>query len=99
MDGLTRRHLIQRAALASGALALGPAFWQRAVASAATPGEGPYGPLGPPDANGIRLPEGFKARLIARGGQPVTGTAYAFPVQPDGQATFATPDGGGIPVT
>jgi secreted PhoX family phosphatase len=96
---VTRRHLIQSAALASGALALGPAFWQRAVASAATPGDGPYGPLGPPDANGIRLPEGFKARVIARGGEPVQGTTYSFPLQPDGQATFATQDGGWILVT
>ena len=99
MDGLTRRHLIQRAALASGALALGPAFWQRAMASAATPGDGPYGPLGPADANGIRLPDGFKARLIARGNELVPGTAYRFPVQPDGQATYATADGGWILVT
>ncbi len=96
---LTRRHLLHRAALASGALALGPAFWQRAVASAATPGDGPYGPLGPADANGIRLPEGFKARLIARGNELVSGTAYRFPPQPDGQATFATADGGWILVT
>ncbi|HEX2087579.1 MAG TPA: alkaline phosphatase PhoX [Solirubrobacteraceae bacterium] len=99
MDALTRRHLIQRAALASGALALGPAFWRRAVASAATPGDGPYGPLGPPDANGIRLPAGFKARLVARGNELVPGTSYRFPVQADGQATFATPDGGWILVT
>ncbi|HEV2815446.1 MAG TPA: alkaline phosphatase PhoX, partial [Solirubrobacteraceae bacterium] len=99
MTPLTRRHLIQRAALASGALALGPAFWQRAVASAATPGVGPYGPLGPPDANGIRLPNGFSARVIARGQQIVAGTSYKFPSQPDGQATFATQDGGWILVT
>jgi hypothetical protein len=90
---------MQRAALASGALALGPAFWQRAVASAATPGAGPYGPLGPPDANGIRLPAGFQARVIARGNEIVPGTTYRFPVQPDGQATYATPDGGWILVT
>ena len=99
MDGLTRRRLIQRAALASGALALGPAFWQRALASAATPGDGPYGALGPPDANGIRLPAGFKARLVARGNELVPGTAYRFPVQPDGQAVFGTADGGWILVT
>ncbi|HEV3001709.1 MAG TPA: alkaline phosphatase PhoX [Solirubrobacteraceae bacterium] len=99
MEGLTRRHLMGRAALASGALALGPAFWRRAVASAATPGDGPYGPLGPPDANGIRLPVGFKARVVARGNELVPGTAYRFPVQPDGQATFATQDGGWILVT
>nr|MDQ5807721.1 PhoX family protein [Actinomycetota bacterium] len=99
MDGLTRRHLIRRAALASGALALGPAFWQRAVASAATVTDGPYGPLGPPDELGIRLPAGFKSRLIARGLQPVPGTSYPFPVQCDGQTTYATRDGGWILVT
>jgi uncharacterized protein len=99
MDGLTRRHLIQRAALASGALALGPAFWQRAAASAATVTDGPYGPLGPPNELGIRLPAGFQARLVARGLETVPGTSYVLPVQPDGQTTFARPDGGWILVT
>jgi uncharacterized protein len=99
MTPLTRRHLLQRAALASGALALGPAFWQRAVAAAATVGDGPYGPLGPADANGIRLPQGFSARLVARGGEVVPGSGYAFPTRPDGQATFATERGGWILVT
>jgi uncharacterized protein len=96
---LTRRSLLQSGALATGALALGPAFWRRAVASAATPTDGPYGPLGPPDANGISLPEGFRARVIARGGLPVEGTGYQFPIFPDGQATYATGDGGWILVT
>ena len=99
LDLLTRRSLLRTTALASGALALGPAFWKRAVASAATATEGPYGPLGPPDANGLRLPAGFRARLIARGNEVVPGTGYRFPVQPDGQATFATADGGWILVT
>ena len=96
---LTRRHLIQRGALATGAVALGPAFWRRSLSEAATPGAGPYGALGPPDANGLRLPEGFTSRLIARGNEIVAGTTYRFPVQPDGQATFATADGGWILVT
>ena len=90
---LTRRSFLRAGALASGALALGPGFWQRAVASAATVTTGPYGPLGPPDANGVRLPAGFKARVVARGGELVAGTAYRYPVQPDGQATFASRDG------
>ena len=60
MDSVfTRRSLLHRTALASGALALGPAFWTRAVASAATVGPGPYGPLGPPDENGVRPPAQF----------------------------------------
>jgi uncharacterized protein len=99
LDLLTRRSLLRTTALATGALALGPSFWKRAVASAATVTDGPYGPLGPPDALGLRLPKGFKARLVARGNEVVAGTSYRFPVQPDGQATFATPDGGWILVT
>jgi len=98
-SSLTRRSLLRATALATGALALGPAFWKRAVASAATVTDGPYGPLGPPDANGLRLPAGFRARVIARGNELVAGTTYRFPVQPDGQATFGTPDGGWILVT
>src|SRR5687767_1150840 len=92
LESLTRRSLLRTTALATGALALGPAFWKRAVASAATVTDGPYGPLGPPDANGLRLPAGFKSRVVARGNEAVAGTGYRFPVQPDGQATFATPD-------
>ena len=99
LESLTRRSLLRTTALATGALALGPAFWKRAVASAATVTDGPYGPLGPPDANGLRLPAGFTSRLVARGNEVVAGTGYRFPVQPDGQATFATPDGGWILVT
>jgi secreted PhoX family phosphatase len=96
---LSRRRFLQSAALATGALALGPSFWREAVASPATPGPGPYGPLGDPDANGLRLPEGFRSRLVARGNQAVPGTSYRFPAAADGQATFATPDGGWILVT
>jgi secreted PhoX family phosphatase len=103
---LTRRTLLRSGALASGALALGPSFWQRAVASAATPTDGPYGPLSAtPDANGLRLPQGFTSRVIARGNAPFVPDSpsaappYVFPAAPDGQATYATPDGGFILVT
>lgn len=96
---LTRRGLLRTGALASGALALGPSFWTRAVASAAIPTEGPYGPLRPADANGIRLPAGFRSRVIARAKEVVPGTRYRYPVFPDGQATFGTRDGGFILVT
>ena len=60
-------------------------------------GASPYGPLGPPDANGLMLPPGFSSREIARGGSTVAG--YPFPIFPDGQATFGTGDGGWILVT
>ena len=39
LDSLTRRSLLRTTALATGALALGPSFWKRAVASAATVGD------------------------------------------------------------
>jgi len=96
---VTRRTLLRSGALASGALALGPGFWKRAVASAAVETQGPYGPLQPPDANGIRLPQGFTARVVAEANELVPGTSYRFPIFPDGQATYATPDGGFILVT
>lgn len=96
---LSRRAFIQSGLAGGAALAFGPAFWRGALDASADPariGEGPYGPLGPPDANGIRLPEGFSSRVIARAGQPVEGTGYAWPVFPDGGASFPTGDGGWI---
>jgi uncharacterized protein len=94
-DMLTRRGLLRSAALSAGGLAFGPAFYRRAFAATpATPGPGPYGPLGPADANGLQLPAGFSSRLIARGNQTVPGTAYPWHVFTDGQATFPASGGG-----
>ncbi|MGH2988100.1 MAG: hypothetical protein ACRDLO_15650, partial [Solirubrobacterales bacterium] len=53
--GLRRREFIGTGMVAAGTLALGPAFWQ-SLAKPARAGVGPYGPLGSPDSNGIRLP-------------------------------------------
>ena len=80
-------------------LAFGPAFWRRVFAAPATPGPGPYGPLGAADANGIALPAGFTSRVVAVSGSPVPGTTYVWHGAPDGGATFATPDGGWIYVS
>ena len=99
----TRRSLIVAGVAAGGAYALGRAFWDGALVEPAQPGEGPYGPLGAADRNGIRLPEGFSARAVARGNEPLAGTAqrlpHVRPIYADGQATFATDDGGWILVT
>lgn len=54
------------------------------------------GPLGDPDANGVRVPAGFTARILAQARQPVAGTAYDWHTAPDGGATFMTEDGGWI---
>src|SRR5918999_755562 len=95
-----RREFLRTSLVGMGTLAFGPAFWREALAAEpATPGPGPYGPLQPADENGIMLPPGFRARVVARGGQPVAGTTYEWHVFSDGQATFRTEDGGFILVS
>jgi uncharacterized protein len=96
---LRRREFIRKGLVAAGAIALGPRFWEQALARPARPGRGPYGPIGPPDENGIMLPEGFRSRVIAEGNQPVPGTDYVWHVFSDGASTFGTPDGGWILVS
>ena len=97
MSQISRRQLIVSGALAAGALAGSPRLLSEALAAPARAGASPYGPLGPPDAHGLMLPPGFSSREIARGGSTVAG--YPWPIFPDGQATFATADGGWVLVT
>jgi uncharacterized protein len=99
MTEMSRRQLIVSGALAAGALAGSPRLLREALAAPARAAAGPYGPLGPPDANGLMLPPGFSSREIARGLAAVPGTAYQWPVFSDGQATFGTGDGGWVLVT
>ena len=96
-----RRRLLQGAAAAALAVGFGPAFWRTQTAAAAAATKvvpGPYGPLGDPDRNGLRLPKGFSSRVVARAGVPIAGTLYALPIFPDGSATFPASDGGWIQV-
>jgi hypothetical protein len=96
-SGFSRRAFVLTGLAAAGSYALGPSFWRDALAAPATPGPGPYGPpVGSPNELGLVLPEGFSARLIAKGGAPVVGTTYDFPFFPDGSSTFALSDGGWI---
>ncbi len=97
MGGLSRRDFIRSGALAAGALAAGPGFLRSALAAPARAGAGPYGPLLPPNGDGLMLPAGFKSREIARGNQFVAG--YPWHIYPDGQATFRSQDGGWILVS
>lgn len=99
MTGIRRRDFLASGALAAGALAISPAFLRDALAAPAQAGPSPYGPLQPPDANGLMLPPGFSSREVARGLQPVPGTAYPWPVFSDGQATYPSRTGGWILVT
>jgi secreted PhoX family phosphatase len=93
MDQIRRRLLVGGTA-AAVALSLGT--FKRAFG--APPGPtltGPYGPLGQPDLHGVRLPQGFTATLLARTGDVVPGTQYAWHGEPDGAATFVSPSGDG----
>lgn len=57
------------------------------------------GPLGEPDENGVRLPAGFRSRVVARSGDLVGGSDYIWHEAPDGGATFPTDDHGWIYVS
>ena len=58
------------------------------------------GPLREPDANGLRLAEGFTSRVIARSShEPVPGCGYRWHAAPDGGAVFVPGDGGWIYVS
>jgi uncharacterized protein len=97
-SGLRRRDFLATGVAAAGALAFGPSVLRGALAHATTAGPGPYGELVPsPDVADLWLPQGFRGREIARGGQVVGGYPWHF--APDGQATYATSDGGFILVS
>lgn len=52
------------------------------------------------DANGVRLPAGFRSRIVARSGEPpVIGKDFRWHAAPDGGATFSQPDRGWIYVS
>src|SRR5262245_55828899 len=87
--GVTRREFLRRSAIGAG---LG-------AATLAVPASEQFGPLGPADANGLRLPAGFTSRVIAISGAPVADTGYVWHFAPDGGATFAAADGGYVYVS
>lgn len=58
------------------------------------------GPLQEPDENGLKLPQGFKSRIVARSGEAPAGLpGYTWHSAPDGGATFPTEDGGWVYVS
>ncbi|MBD0708072.1 MULTISPECIES: alkaline phosphatase PhoX [unclassified Streptomyces] len=86
---MERRGFLRGAVIGTSAAAFGGSLWHgAALAAPAQPGTGPYGALGAADANGILLPAGFTSRVIARSGQSVPGTSYAWHSAPDGGACF-----------
>src|SRR5687767_4125067 len=85
MSGLSRRSFLKAGAATAAALALGRSHWGVA--------ESPFGPL--QDDPIIRLPEGFKYKIIAETGTPLTGGLgpYPRPPFPDLNVVFARPGG------
>lgn len=81
-----RTAAIGAAAVGAGAVLPGQAA-RAATATGVVPGPSPYGELLAPDANGLRLPAGFTSRVVARSGQNVPGTGFAW---------HAAPGSGGI---
>jgi uncharacterized protein len=99
---MRRREFIGLGAGSVAAVSLGAAFWDDLFGSAQSRplrrGKG-YGPRRPPDGNGVRLPEGFRSRIVARGGELVPGTDYRWHIASDGMAAFPRRDGGYVLVS
>ena len=98
---MDRRSFLASGAAAIGAVGLATGRWGSAYAApaGAQPGPSPYGPLQAADAAGLRLPVGFRSRVVARSGQVVAGTGYVWHDAPDGGAVFPTSTGGWIYVS
>ncbi|GAA0931903.1 alkaline phosphatase PhoX [Nonomuraea longicatena] len=77
---MTRRTLLRAGAVTVA----GPPWHSRS-------GAGPYGPLRPPEASGLALPDGFTGRLVARTGRKVAGLTW----HPTPAAGACFPDGDG----
>ncbi len=94
------RRAFLRAAAALAVLAAGHPVGLRAAAAAQSRvlRERPLLPA--PDALGIRLPAGFRARIVAEAGaEPVAGCGYPWHTYPDGGAVFPATAGGWIYVS
>jgi secreted PhoX family phosphatase len=99
---LSRREFIAIGVGGVASAAVGAGLWREILDSAPRAAHRPisgYGPRGAPDANGIRLPEGFHSRVVAVGEQDVASTGYSWHLASDGMATFPTDDGGWILVS
>ena len=57
------------------------------------------GPLGAPDANGLRIPPGFTSRVIAQANRPVGNSLFLWHTDPDGGAVYPHPQGGWVYVS
>lgn len=90
---LDRRSFLTAAVVGAGATVFDGMLWRQAAAASTVPGPTHYGPLRPPDANGLELPDRFTSRVLARSGRPVGPTGYLWHGAPDGGACFGVADG------
>ncbi len=101
---LNRRQVLRLGLAAACALSGARAFAERVPRPVnATTGRSHLariGPLREPDGNGLRLPDGFTSRIVARSRiAPVTGKQFIWHDAPDGGAVFATSGGGWVYVS
>ncbi|HET7688384.1 MAG TPA: hypothetical protein VFK46_07095, partial [Candidatus Macondimonas sp.] len=70
-----RRRFLWQSLVGTGMVVAGPlSGWHRLAQAVQAPSTlilEHLGPLGEPDALGVRLPAGLRARVVARSGQPV----------------------------
>jgi secreted PhoX family phosphatase len=90
---MERRSFLKVSVAGAAAAAFGGASWLNAFSASAADGDGPYGSLLPPDANGVALPQGFTSRIVAKSLEKVGGTSHLWHMAPDGGACFADGDG------
>jgi len=96
MTQRTRRQFLQRALAGFTALGTG-SLWSTAIIGGTD--EKSF-TLGPPDDNGVRLPDGLRSRIVARSSQPVVAhSEYRWHAAPDGGACYSRPEGGWIYVS
>ncbi len=95
MQRLKRRDFLRLTQVFGASALVGSGIWQDAIAAVATAtsGPGPYGPLQPPDANGIMLPGGFSSTVLAQAFEVVPGTSLEWHLFPDGGDVFSLPGG------
>jgi hypothetical protein len=101
---LSRRQALWRLLLSGGMLvspgSLFAAVSKHPPAGKSTGSGKAAGVLQPADSNGVRLPAGFRSRIVAQSGNPVVaGSNYIWHQAPDGGAVFASGDGGWIYVS
>jgi secreted PhoX family phosphatase len=96
---LTRRDFMSASVRVAGGLGLSLLGNALVLSPVYAGGADDFGPLQPPDANGLQLPAGFSSRVVAISGQPVGGTGFRWHVKPDGGAVFVTDSGGWIYVS